>query len=196
MANITRTFWLDLPASNTGRSDIAYALEGGSYTTAGVSESSTIPGRYKVSVTYDASVNTAIGWRIPLSGGGYDYAIEDIYPVDIATSLTAQGYTTGRASRLDYLDASVNSRSTYSGGAVASVTAGVTLSASGLDAIPIGDYNARQALVIIAAQSGGKMVVSPGGGTTFATIGDDSVIIISASTDTTGRTSVALTPGA
>lgn len=84
MANITRTFWLDLPSSNTGRSDIAYAIEGGSYTTTGVTESSTIPGRYKVSVTYDASLNTAIGWRIPLSGGGYDYAIEGIHPTIVA----------------------------------------------------------------------------------------------------------------
>lgn len=84
MANITRTFWLDLIASNTGRSDIAYALEGGSYTTTGVSESSTNPGLYKVAVMYDASINTAIHWRIPRSGGGYDYAMEDIYPTIVA----------------------------------------------------------------------------------------------------------------
>jgi len=69
---------------------------------------------------------------------------------DVTASLTAQGYTSTRGAKLDNLDAAVSTRSTYAGGAVASVTAPVTagtvtdksgyaLSATGLDSVSIAD---------------------------------------------------------
>jgi hypothetical protein len=50
--------------------------------------------------------------------------------VDVQTGLTAQGYTTARAPKIDNLDAAITTRSVFSGGAVASVTTPVTLAAS------------------------------------------------------------------
>jgi uncharacterized protein (UPF0333 family) len=44
---------------------------------------------------------------------------------DVQTGLTSQGYTTTRAGNLDNLNATVSSRSTFAGGAVASVTGSV-----------------------------------------------------------------------
>lgn len=44
---------------------------------------------------------------------------------DVQTGLTAQGYTTLRAAKVDNLDATVSSRSTFAGGAVSSVTGAV-----------------------------------------------------------------------
>lgn len=60
---------------------------------------------------------------------------------DPVTLMSAAGYTTARANKLDNLDTNVGSRSIYNGGPVSTVTdkTGYSLAATGLDAIPIAD---------------------------------------------------------
>lgn len=150
MANITRTLYLSLPPANTGRSDIAYALEGNSFSTSGVSESATIPGTYKVSVTYDSALNSAIGWRIPISGGGYYYATEDIYPGSVSTITDKTGFKLAS----DGLDSVI---------VEPAVGAGVAV-------------NARQALAVAASRSVGKWSRDPNtGNATFYAAGNPTV---------------------
>ena len=64
---------------------------------------------------------------------------------DAPAALTAQGYTSARATKLDQLDAAVSTRSTYAGGAVASVTAAVTVGTnndkSGYSLAPTQSFN-------------------------------------------------------
>jgi hypothetical protein len=103
------------------------------------------------------------------------------------------------------LDAKVSTRSTFAGGAVASVTAPVTvgtnndksgyaLSSSGLDSIQIEvGVNARQALSPILAACGG-VVVGAGTGVIVFKGGNSSTTRITATTDNAGnRSSVTLT---
>lgn len=112
--------------------------------------------------------------------------------------------TSGRATNLDSLDAAVSSRSTYAGGAVASVTAPVTvgtnsdkagysLGASGVDAIAVeAGINLRQALSPILAAAAGTL---SGAGTGTVTVkgANTSTTRIVAATDGQGdRTSVTL----
>ena len=102
------------------------------------------------------------------------------------------------------LDAKVSSRSTYAGGAVASVSAPVTvgvngdksgysLSSGGLDAIPVeAGINARQALSPILAAAAG-VLTGAGTGAIVIRGANASISRITATTDNAGnRTSVSL----
>jgi hypothetical protein len=106
---------------------------------------------------------------------------------------------------LQNLDAAVSTRSTYAGGAVASVTgpvtvgtindkSGYTLASSGLDAIQVeSGVNARQALSPILAASAG-IVAGAGTGVVVIKGGNSSSTRITATTDNAGnRSSVTLT---
>lgn len=103
------------------------------------------------------------------------------------------------------LDAKVSSRSTFAGGAVASVTSPVTvganndksgyaLASSGLDAIQVeSGVNARQALSPILAACAG-VIAGAGTGVIVIKGGNSSTTRITATTDNAGnRSSVALT---
>jgi hypothetical protein len=75
-------------------------------------------------------------------------------------------------------------------------TAAATLTAAGLDAVPIDGVNARQALALILAAEGGKL---SGAGTTTITIRDaaDTANRITATVDGAGnRTSITHNPPA
>lgn len=115
-------------------------------------------------------------------------------------------YAVGTAGNLvgANLDARVSSRSTYAGGAVAGVTAPVTvgtnydkagyaLAPAGLDAVAIEPgINARQALAPILAATAGALS-GAGGGTIVVKGGNSSTTRITATTDAAGnRTSVTL----
>ena len=96
------------------------------------------------------------------------------------------------------LDAKVSSRSTFAGGAVAGVTApvtvgtnndkaGYTLAAAGLDAIPVeAGVNARQALSPILAASAG-VLIGAGTGTIVIKGGNTALTRITATTDNAGN---------
>ena len=116
-------------------------------------------------------------------------------------------YTAGTAGAIlgQNLDARISTRSTYAGGAVASVTAPVTvgtnndkagyvLSSAGLDAIAIeAGVNARQALSPILAASAG-VVAGAGTGVIVIKGGNSATTRITATTDNAGnRSSVTLT---
>lgn len=116
-----------------------------------------------------------------------------------ATLLTR--LTSGRATGLDFLDIAVSSRSTYAGGAVASVTAPVTvgtnsdktgyaLSAAGLDAVPVeSGVNARQAFSPVLAACVG-LLSGAGTGTIVVKAGHDNATTrITATTDGAGNRS-------
>ena len=133
---------------------------------------------------------------IPGSSGGSD---------PWATTLPG-GYQSGTAGSIlgSYLDAKVSTRSTYSGGAVASVMSPVTvgsnndktgyvLASNGFDGIQIeSGVNARQALAPILAASAG-VLIGAGTGTVVVKGGNVAVTRITASTDNAGnRTSVTL----
>ena len=100
-----------------------------------------------------------------------------------------------------FLDAAVSSRSVYAGGAVASVTAPVTvadktgfsLSATGFDAVLVeGSINARQALSGILAAAAG-VVAGAGSGTVIIKAAGGTTTRITAQTDNAGnRTTVVL----
>jgi hypothetical protein len=135
---------------------------------------------------------------IPLAGS----AVVDPWSVALPGS-----YATGTAGAVlgTNLDVHVSSRSTYAGGAVASVTAPVTvgtnndkagyaLSSAGLDSIQIeAGINARQALSPILAACAG-VVAGAGTGLVVIKGGNTSTTRISATTDNSGnRSSVTLT---
>lgn len=82
MPNITKQYWLPLGPTDAGRTDIAYAIEGSSFTTSGVSESSTVAGNYSITITHDSGLNSCINWRAPISGGGNEYFFEAITPAN------------------------------------------------------------------------------------------------------------------
>lgn len=82
MATISVTYSVNFGTSNTGRSDIAFALEGNAFATTGVTESSTVPGVYAITVSQSDTLTSRACWRIPLTGGGYRYAVEDIRPAE------------------------------------------------------------------------------------------------------------------
>ena len=83
-------------------------------------------------------------------------------------------------------------------GSVGSVTAGVALSAAGLDAVAIESLNARQALdVILAVAAGVLSGASSGGGTIVIKDPSGTNTRVQATTDSNGnRTSVTITPPA
>lgn len=89
---------------------------------------------------------------------------------DVPAALTAQGYTTARAPKLDNLDAAVSTRSTYAGGAVASVTAGVTVGgySTGQDPATL-VLNAVQASYNTAGSIGNKIGAAASAGDPWST---------------------------
>jgi hypothetical protein len=90
-------------------------------------------------VTIPATISSYAGGAVasvtaPVTAGtvtdktGYSLSTADhtlISGTDVPAALTAQGYTGARATKIDNLDAAVSTRSTFSGGAVASVTGAV-----------------------------------------------------------------------
>jgi hypothetical protein len=87
--------------------------------------------------------------------------------------------------------------STYAGGAVASVAAGVALTAAGMDLVVVETgLNARQALAIACSAVAGKLTGAAGPTTVTSAAGVPGTTRISAAVDATGRTAVTLTPPA
>ena len=134
----------------------------------------------------------------PIAGGGS--------AVDPWSVALPGGYAAGTAGNLVgvNLDARVSSRSTYAGGAVAGVTAPVTvgtnydkagyaLAPAGLDAVAVEPgVNVRQALSPILAATAGALS-GAGSGTVVLKGGNSSTTRITATTDAVGnRTSVTL----
>ena len=120
----------------------------------------------------------------------------NMLPVLMEIELDAVNYQDGAAFGLSRIDAAVSSRSTFAGGAVASVTGTVnaTLVAAGADAIQVeAGINLRQALSPILAAAAG---VLSGAGTGSIVIkgGGVATTRIAATTDSSGnRTAVTLT---
>jgi hypothetical protein len=109
----------------------------GTWTGTGVN---TILGAFKALLSKVASAPSDIGGTFDPATDSTE-AIRDTAPLGTAmrgtdgaalaaTALSNANWTDARAGKLDNLDATVSSRSTYAGGAVASVTAGVELAAS------------------------------------------------------------------
>ena len=157
-----------------------------------VSTRSTYAGGAVASVTAPVTVGTIT------DKSGYALSASGLDAIQVQSGLNAR-------QALQNLDTAVSTRSTYAGGAVASVTAPVTvgtitdksgyaLSASGLDAIQIeGGVNARQALSPILAASAGT-VAGAGTGVIVIKGGNSSTTRITATTDNAGnRSSVTLT---
>ncbi len=165
-----------LPGSYSAGS--AGAILGGRLDAA-VSTRSTFAGGAVASVTAPVTIGTnndKTGYSLAgnVTVGGYANG------QDPAFFLTSQGYTTGRAAKIDNLDSAVSTRSTFTGGAVASVTAPVTVgtnndktgySISGT--ITVGGYASGQdpaTLVLDVVASGhntpntiGGLINAPGG---------------------------------
>lgn len=106
--------------------------------------------------------------------------------VDTEVDALRADYTTTRATRIDNLDAAISSRSTYAGGAVASVTAAVTvganndktgyaLSAAGVQAI----WDALSS-ALTTAGSIGKRIVDYLTGDSYARLGAPTGVSVSA----------------
>jgi hypothetical protein len=154
-------------------------------TTGGVAERPAGSGTYAAVVTFPASFQGELRWD---SGETTPvFASEEINP-----------------GRDEFTDAAISSRSTYAGGAVASVTAPVTvgtvndkagylLAAAGLDAITVETgVNARQALSPILAASAGTLA-GAGTGTIVIKGGNVATTRITATTDSLGnRSAIAL----
>jgi hypothetical protein len=167
-------------------------------------------GDYVVTIHNQANSNVVVAELSATMHAGDDATVipQPLASVVDPWSVSLPGsYATGSAGSIlgVNLDAHVSSRSTFAGGAVASVTAPVTvgtnndkagysLVSSGLDAIQIeSGVNARQALSPILAASAG---VISGAGTGVVVIkgGDSSTTRITATTDNAGnRSSVTLT---
>ena len=96
MATVTRKFSASFGSAYAGLSTANWALEGGSFATTGVSESTIVPGTYLASVTYDPASATGISFRVPKTGGGYLYTYEDLRQVvaDVANVTQIAGVTT------------------------------------------------------------------------------------------------------
>lgn len=127
-------------------------------------------------------------------------------PTDDRFDVVAYDPQSAASLGLTNLDAAVSTRSTYAGGAVASVTAPVTvgtngdktgykLASDGLDAVTVeAGLNARQALAVIAAESAGVLAGATGTSITFAGAGV-ATNRITATVDAFGnRTAVTVSP--
>ena len=165
-------------------------------------------GDFAVSVHNTAAANTVVAELAVVMRSGSDattFAGAGAGGDPWATALPG-GYAAGTAGAIlgANLDAKVSSRSTYAGGAVASVTAPVTVGANndkagyalapaGLDAIQVeAGVNARQALSPIFAASAG-VLLGAGTGTIVVKGGNVAVTRITATTDNAGnRTAVVL----
>jgi hypothetical protein len=150
------------------------------------------------------SASPAASGGLPTVGTGAGQVNPDgsgSVPVAFGTTLPASpaANTVGEALKFadTRLDAAVSTRSTFAGGAVASVTAGVTLAAAGLDSITVETgLNGRQALAEILAACAG---VLSGAGTGTITIKNPAgaTTRITATTDSSGnRSAIALNPPA
>jgi hypothetical protein len=165
-------------------------------------------GDYAVSIHNSGAVNVVVGQLAVVMHAGNDGTV---IPgaggaSDPWTTALPGSYSPGTAGAIlgANLDAKVSSRSTYAGGAVASVTAPVTVGANndkagyalapaGLDAIQVeSGVNIRQALSPILASSAG-VLLGAGTGTIVIKGGNVAVTRITASTDNAGnRTAVVL----
>jgi hypothetical protein len=88
---------------------------------------------------------------------------------DVQTGLTAQGYTTARAPKLDDLDAAVSSRSTYSGGVADANAAAMLTILNAFNVSGITLTTAQQAYLLNASNFGGifaapVLSLAPSGG--------------------------------
>ena len=164
----------------------------GSNLDAKISTRSTFAGGAVASVTAPVTVGTNN------DKSGYALSSSGLDTIQVQTGVNAR-------QALGNLDAAVSTRSTFAGGAVASVTAPVTvgtnndksgyaLSSSGLDTIQVEvGVNARQALSPILAASAG-VVAGAGTGVVVIKGGNSSTTRITATTDNAGnRSSVTLT---
>ena len=162
-------------------------------------------GSYAINIHDAGNGNRVVGCLQAVLVNGDDgptSSANDPWDVDLA----ARGYAAGKAGALVLrnLDAAVSTRSTFNGGAVASVTAPVTvgtvndkvgyrLASNGLDAIQVEvGVNARQALSPILAAAAGTLI-GAGTGTIIVKGGNVATTRITATTDAAGnRTSVTL----
>jgi hypothetical protein len=167
-------------------------------------------GDYVVTVHNQASSNVVVAELSATMHSGDDATVIPqplSSVVDPWSVALPSNYATGTAGSIvgHNLDAQVSTRSTYSGGAVASVTAPVTvgtnndkagyaLVSSGLDAIQVeSGINARQALSPILAACAG-VISGAGTGSIVIKGGNSSTTRITATTDNAGnRSSVTLT---
>ena len=139
----------------------------------------------------------------PTGGGGGSGATL----AQIQSELDTRGLTSSLTSTISTnLNATVSSRSTFAGGAVASVTAPVTvgtnndksgyvLAAAGLDSIPVETgINVRQSLSPILAACAGIVAGAGTGTVTLNSAGSSNTARIAATVDSSGnRTAVSLT---
>lgn len=123
---------------------------------------------------------------------------------DVPAGLTAQGYTTARAAKLDDLDATISSRSTFAGGSVASVTAPVTVGTNNdksgyslATAPPTASQNATAAAAAILVTPANKLATDGSGNPTIGgnvTVGgyaageDPATLILNAVVPSSGNT--------
>jgi hypothetical protein len=167
-------------------------------------------GDYVVTVHNQVASNTVVAELAATMHGGDDATVipQPLSSVVDPWSVTLpSSYAAGTAGSIlgTNLDAKVSTRSTYAGGAVASVTAPVTvgtnsdkagysLASSGLDAIQIeSGINARQSLSPILAACAG-VIAGAGTGVVVIKGGNSSTTRITATTDNAGnRSSVTLT---
>jgi hypothetical protein len=165
-------------------------------------------GEYCVSIHNLATNNIVVGELSVELHNGDDAPVFSTQAgsVDPWTAILPGSYPAGSAGAIvgNTLDATISSRSTYSGGVVAGVTtpvtigfnndkSGYTLSPAGLDSISIETgVNARQALSPILAASAGTLS-GAGTGTIVIRGGNVSATRITATSDSSGnRTSVIL----
>jgi hypothetical protein len=165
-------------------------------------------GDYVISVHNTATGNTVVAELATVLHGGDDATvIPAAGGVDPWSVVLPASYPPSSAGAIlgTNLDAQVSTRSTFEGGAVASVSAPVTvgtnndktgyvLAPSGLDAVQVEvGVNARQALSPILAASAG-VVLGAGTGTIVIKGGNVAVTRITATTDNAGnRTAITLT---
>ena len=163
-------------------------------------------GEYSINLHNTAAGNAVVGLIGATMANGDSAPVVNTGGDPWATTLPGS-YAAGTAGALlgTNLDTNVGSRSTFAGGAVASVTAPVTvgaiidktgysLAASGLDAISVEPgINARQALSPILAAAAGSLS-GAGTGTVVIRGGNVATTRITATTDNAGnRSTVTLT---
>ncbi len=163
-------------------------------------------GEYAVNIHNIGSSNVVIGVLGAIMANGDSAPILALGGTDPWAISLPGSYATGTAGAIlgTYLDARVSTRSTYAGGAVASVTApvsvgtvsdksGYSLAASGLDGVQVEPgVNIRQALSPILAAAAGTLS-GAGTGTIVIRGGNVATTRITATTDNAGnRTTVTL----
>ena len=130
-----------------------------------------------------STIATAV-WTVNISSGftgsQAGAKLEALSAGDPWNTALPGSYATGTAGYLlsQNLDAKISTRSTFAGGAVASVTAGVVLAAAGLDGITIettgsGALNGRQAIAQVLSATTGPLAGTPPRGTAGTMITKD-----------------------